>query len=77
MGQIRPVPTQGIKQEQIVSMRLTGLTICRYVEFLWFQAYDYIDPIGDKESRGSDFLYRRRTKPRIRCVMVRGLQMEI
>jgi len=33
--------------------------------------------IGDNESRRGDFLYRRGTKLRIFCPMVRGLQMGI
>ena len=33
--------------------------------------------IGDNESLEGDFLYRRGTKPRFVCVMVRGLQMGI
>jgi hypothetical protein len=50
-----------------------------YQYFMYENLFKHIniDPIGDKESRGGDFLYRRRTKPRVCVGMVRGLQMGI
>jgi hypothetical protein len=57
MGKIRPVPTEGIKQEEAVHMRLSGVTLFRrYLSFSSDpRARDYrADMYNSKEPGGLD-----------------------